>query len=94
MLSKCGERTFGGDFIEGWSTLSERRQELAQCIIELESVGILAGWSHLCEYLFLRREICFHVSVRGLNALVPEPQGENGDVNSCFQQMHGAGVVE
>ena len=73
MLSKLGERAFGGGFMSEWSPLSKRRQEAQKGVVGLEAVGVLAGWRHLCEHLLFCRQVCFHISMRRLNAFMTEP---------------------
>ena len=55
-------------------------------------MGVLAGWRHLCEHLLFRREIRFDISMRRLDALVTEPQRDDGDVYPRLKQVHGRGM--
>ena len=75
-----------------WSPLSKRRQKAEKGVVGLEAMGILAGWRHLCEHLLFRREIRFDISMRRLDALVTEPQRDNGDVYPRLKQVHGRGM--
>src|SRR5262245_15694290 len=47
----------------------------------------------LLQRLLLHGKVGFEIHVRGLNAFMPEPECNGGDVDPCLQQMHGGRVA-
>jgi hypothetical protein len=80
--SRVGERALGGDFITICSAFSQRSEEGQQGIASLESDDGFAGRGEFLQSLLFDGQVGLDIAVRGLNALVTQPQGNDCDVYS------------
>ena len=70
----------------------KRGEKGQQCIVGLEPAHRGIRWCNSFQRPFLDRKIRLHVDVGRFDAVVSEPKGNHGHVDSGLQQMHSAGV--
>ena len=70
----------------------KRGEKGQQCIVGLEAAHRGIRWRNSFQRPFLDRKIRLDVDMGRFDALVPEPKGNHGHVDSGLQQMHGTGV--
>ena len=72
----------------------DRCEEREQTVIGLKAPKCRARWGDLGEGLFLQRDACVQIAVGGLDALVSEPERDDGDVHSCIKQRHSGSMSD
>ena len=69
------------------SGLLKRGKESQKAIIGFESAHRLARRGDLLECLFLESQVRLDVTMRGLNALVTQPQSDHCNIDSGLKQV-------